>query len=438
MRRGLPGADGAAGRGFDLSASCRCGRICLSLVHDGTSMCCLWCCITSPATAGRWVRCRGTLRRFTGRAATGLRRSCRRCRCNTPTTRCGSRRCWGRRAMPRARWRGSLSSGRARLRTCRSRSSCRRTGRGRRCRAIAAGGWRLASMPDCTARLSALARGSGGEPVHGAAGGACGAVEPARRGLPTSPSAARSRAARDAALDELIGFFVNTLVLRTDTSGNPSFTELIGRVRGGNLAAYGHADLPFERLVEVLNPARSLSRHPLFQVMLAFEAAQPGGARAGACRAGGAAAAGRDRQRQVRPVAGADRAARRGRRGRPGSRACWNTPATCSTRPAWWRSGERLMRLLAAVAGGRRAALGALDILGAAERDTILRRLERHRACLGALLGACPGDGLALADRRRRALAGRRGAACDAAGAVCGAGSAHAGCGGGDVRGPQR
>ncbi|MEV4442682.1 amino acid adenylation domain-containing protein, partial [Streptomyces sp. NPDC049577] len=174
----------------------------------------------------------------------------------------------------------------------------------------------------------------------------------------------------DDALDELVGFFVNSLVLRTDTSGDPTFRELLARVRETDLAAYTHQDLPFERLVEELNPARSLARHPLFQVMLILHNA---GGRPEAdfpgleVRAEGADAAVAKFDLSVSLWEQyAEDGAAEGILGQIEYATDLFDPATAGTLAA------RFQRLVAAAVADPEQKLGALPVLAGEERDELL------------------------------------------------------------------
>ncbi|KAA5835174.1 amino acid adenylation domain-containing protein [Saccharopolyspora hirsuta] len=173
----------------------------------------------------------------------------------------------------------------------------------------------------------------------------------------------------DEALEELVGFFVNTLVLRTDTSGRPTFRELLGRVRKNDLAAYAHQDVPFERLVEVLNPPRSMAHHPLFQVMVLFQNNAEAELDLPGLRASfhdiGAGSSKFDLDFDFREDYAAD--------GTPLGMAGLIEYATdLFDRDTVQAMGQRLVRLLSAVVADPERRVDDIDLLSAAERRALL------------------------------------------------------------------
>ena len=226
-----------AGRGFDLSCELPLrahlfaldgSRAQASRVHGAARACCLWCCITSPATAGRWVRCRGILRRSTGRACAGVAAEL------APlAVQYADYTLWQQAVLGDEDDGSSVLS---RQLVVLEGDAGGPAGADRSAgRPAAAGGCepsRRAGAAAARCRSAPRAGGAGAGQRARACSWCC------RRGLrgccrglgpaPTSPSAARSPAAAMPALDELIGFFVNTLVLRTDTVGQPELQRAAG------------------------------------------------------------------------------------------------------------------------------------------------------------------------------------------------------------------
>ncbi|WP_052707518.1 amino acid adenylation domain-containing protein [Streptomyces rubellomurinus] len=180
-----------------------------------------------------------------------------------------------------------------------------------------------------------------------------------------TPVAGRS----EEALDGLVGFFVNTLVLRTDVSGDPSFLDLLDRVREADLAAYEHQEVPFERVVEELNPERSLARHPLFQVMLTLESG-----RAPALDLPGLACAEHPVDWDIAKFdLTADFQERRDAAGRPaGIGGTLEYATDLFDRETAEAVAAALTRVLAQLAADPAAPVGAVDPLSAEERHRVL------------------------------------------------------------------
>ncbi|HET7231076.1 MAG TPA: amino acid adenylation domain-containing protein, partial [Longimicrobium sp.] len=179
-----------------------------------------------------------------------------------------------------------------------------------------------------------------------------------------SPIAGRTRKE----VEELIGFFVNTLVLRTALSGDPPFRETLGRVREVTLGAYENQEVPFERLVEELQPERSLSHSPLFQVMFTLQNAGGGGSALPGLRVSGVGA---ELGSAKFDLSLALAATARGLLG------ALNYNTDLFERSTVERMLGHLERVLEQVAADADVRLSRLDLLGEAERTLVLEEWNR-------------------------------------------------------------
>ncbi|MEU8993199.1 condensation domain-containing protein, partial [Streptomyces sp. NPDC048558] len=180
----------------------------------------------------------------------------------------------------------------------------------------------------------------------------------------------------DEALDDLVGFFVNTLVLRADLSGTPTFRELLERVRDADLHAYEHQDVPFERLVEVLNPPRAMARHPLFQTLLTWNDNDQRQARSAAAELPGLTVRGHTAEtRTARFDLSFTVEERHASSGAPeGLSGALNYSTDLFDRATAERIAERFTRVLAAVADAPDVPVARVDLLTPAERHEVLER----------------------------------------------------------------
>jgi amino acid adenylation domain-containing protein len=182
-----------------------------------------------------------------------------------------------------------------------------------------------------------------------------------------SPIAGRTR--RE--VEELIGFFVNMLVLRTDLSGDPKFREVLGRVREATLDAYAHQEVPFEKLVSELQPERSLSHAPLFQVMFALQNAEGGGGALPGLKVSEAGAELASANFDLSLTLAATP---------QGLRGGLNYSADLFDRGTIERMAGHLARVLEQVAADADVRLSQLELLGEAERALVLEEWNRTEA----------------------------------------------------------